>query len=50
MTAVTTAIGDLFVIVGSTITALTAQPILMVFFCAGLVGTAVGVIRKFKHA
>ncbi len=50
MEAVTTGVTNLIGIVGSTLDAMTAEPILMVFFCAGLIGTAVAVIRKFKHA
>lgn len=50
MEAVTTGVTNLIDIVGSTLDALTAEPILMVFFCSGLVGIAVSVIRKFKRA
>ena len=50
MEAITTGITNLMDIVGSMLTEVTSQPVLCVFFVAGLVGTAIGVLSKLKHA
>lgn len=50
MEAITTGIGNLMDIVGTMLTEVTSEPILAVFFVAGLVGTAIGVLSKLKHA
>lgn len=44
----TTAVGSLMDVVSSVITTITGNPTLMVFFCAGVVGIAIGVVRKLK--
>lgn len=49
MEGVTTAIGGITGIMTSLLDFITGNPILMVFFVAGFVGTAIGLIRKFKR-
>lgn len=44
----TTAVGSLMEVVSTVITTITGNPTLMVFFCAGVVGIAIGVVRKLK--
>ena len=44
----TTAVGSLMGVVSTVITTITGNPTLMVFFCAGVVGIAIGVVRKLK--
>lgn len=50
MEAITTGITNLMGIVGDMLTQVTTNPILCVFFVAGLVGTAIGVLSQLKHA
>lgn len=50
MEAITTGITNLMGIVGNMLTEVTSQPVLCVFFVAGLVGTAIGVLSKLKRA
>ena len=50
MEAMTTGIGSLMSIVGTMLTQITGQPILCVFFVAGLVGTAISVLHQLKRA
>lgn len=45
----TTAVGSLMDVVSSVITTITGNPTLMVYFCAGVVGIAIGVVNKLKH-
>lgn len=45
----TTAVGSLMEVVSTVITTITGNSTLMVFFCAGVVGIAIGVVRKLKH-
>lgn len=45
----TTAVGSLMEVVSNVITTITGNPTLMVFFCAGVVGIAIGVVKKLKH-
>lgn len=45
----TTAVGSLMEVVSTVITTITGNPTLMVFFCAGVVGIAIGVVRKLKR-
>lgn len=45
----TEALGNIFDIVPQCISVVTGNPILMTFFCAGVIGIAIGVIRKLKH-
>lgn len=44
----TTAVGSLMEVVSIVITTIAGNPTLMVFFCAGVVGIAIGVVRKLK--
>lgn len=46
--SMTTAVGSLMDVVSTVITTITGNPTLMVFFCAGVVGIAIGVVRKLK--
>lgn len=46
--SMTTAVGSLMDVVSIVITTITGNPTLMVFFCAGVVGIAIGVVRKLK--
>ena len=46
--SMTTAVGSLMDVVSTVITTITGNPTLMVFFCAGVVGVAIGVVRKLK--
>lgn len=45
----TTSVGSLMDVVSTVLTTITGNPTLMVFFCAGVVGIAIGVVRKLKH-
>lgn len=45
----TTAVGSLMDVVSTVLTTITGNATLMVFFCAGVVGIAIGVVRKLKH-
>lgn len=45
----TTAVTSLMDVVSSVLTTITGNPTLMVFFCAGVVGIAIGVVKKLKH-
>lgn len=44
----TTAVGSLIDVVSKVMTTITGNETLMVFFCAGVVGIAIGVVRKLK--
>lgn len=46
--SMTTAVGSLMDVVSTVITTITGNRTLMVFFCAGVVGIAIGVVRKLK--
>lgn len=45
----TTAVGSLMEVVSTVLTTITGNATLMVFFCAGVVGIAIGVVRKLKR-
>lgn len=45
----TTAVTSLMDVVGTVLTTITGNATLMVFFCAGVVGIAIGVVRKLKR-
>lgn len=45
----TAAVGSLMEVVSTVITTITGNPTLMVFFCAGVVGIAIGVVRKLRR-
>lgn len=42
------AMADFMEIVGTMVTTITGNTTLMVFFCAGLAGTAIGVVKKLR--
>lgn len=44
----TTAVASLMEVVSAVITTITGNATLMVFFCAGVVGIAIGVVRKLR--
>lgn len=44
----TTAVSSLMEVVSTVLTTITGNTTLMVFFCAGVVGIAIGVIRKLR--
>lgn len=44
----TTAIGNITDIMGEVVTTIAGNPVLMTFFCAGLVGTAIGLVKSLK--
>ena len=44
----TTAVGSLMDVVSKVMITITGNETLMVFFCAGVVGIAIGVVRKLK--
>lgn len=45
----TTAVTSLMDVVSTVLTTITGNATLMVYFCAGVVGIAIGVVRKLKH-
>ncbi len=45
----TTAVTSLMDVVSTVLTTITGNATLMVFFCAGVVGIAIGVVRKLKR-
>lgn len=45
----TTAVTSLMNVVSTVLTTITGNATLMVFFCAGVVGIAIGVVRKLKR-
>lgn len=44
----TTAVGALMDVVSKVMTTITGNETLMVFFCAGVVGIAIGVVKKLR--
>lgn len=44
----TTAVTSLMSVVSSVMTTITGNETLMVFFCAGVVGIAIGVVKKLR--
>ena len=44
----TTAVTSLMSVVSTVMTTITGNETLMVFFCAGVVGIAIGVVRKLR--
>lgn len=44
----TTAVGALMDVVSNVMTTITGNETLMVFFCAGVVGIAIGVVKKLR--
>lgn len=49
-TSMSNAVSDIFTIASSALTVVTGNSVLMTFFCAGIVGIGIGVVRKLKHA
>lgn len=49
MEAITTAVGSIFEIVESVLTAITGNPILTVFFALPLLSVGIRFLRKLKH-
>lgn len=47
-TSMSSAVSDIFTIASQALTVVTGNPILLTFFCAGLVGIGIGVIKKLK--
>lgn len=44
----TTAVSSLMSVVSTVMTTITGNETLMVFFCAGVVGIAIGVVKKLR--
>ena len=44
------AVSDIFTIASKALTVVTGNPVLMAFFCAGLIGIGIGVVRKLKRS
>ena len=44
----TTAVGSLMDVVSKVMTTITGNETLMVFFCSGVVGIAIGVVKKLR--
>lgn len=44
----TTAVSSLMDVVSTVIGTITGNPVLMVFFCAGIVGIAIGIVKRLK--
>ena len=44
----TTAVGSLMDVVSIVMTTITGNSILLTFFCAGIVGIAIGVVKKLR--
>lgn len=49
VSAVTTAVGNLMTIAGTMLDTITANSFLVLFFAAGLVSIAIGIVRKLKR-
>ena len=49
METITTNMSTMLEMAGTVITTILANPVLAFFFCAGVLGTVVGVVRKLKH-
>ena len=50
MEAIITAVGDVFSLVGTTVTQITAQPILVFFLAASFAGVGIGIFKKLKRS
>ena len=46
--SMTTAVGSLMEVVSTVMTTITGNSILLTFFCAGIVGIAIGVVKKLR--
>lgn len=49
-TSVSSAVSEVVSLASSAISIITGNPVLMIMFCAGLVGVGFGVVRKAKGA
>lgn len=49
MEGLTTAVTALMDLAGTFITTILANPVLALFFAAGLVGTVIGIVSQLKH-
>lgn len=49
MESITTAVESLMTLAGSLLTTVLANPVLALFFGAGIIGIVFGIIRKAKH-
>lgn len=49
MAGITTAVGNVFEVVGNVVTEVMAQPALAMFFVAGLIGIGAGILSRLKH-
>lgn len=45
----TSAVSSIMQIVSTVVSTIAGNPILMIFFCAGLVGIAIGIVRRLKR-
>lgn len=50
MEGITSAVGNIFTLVETTLTNITGNETLMMFFVGGLISIAIGVLRKVKRA
>jgi hypothetical protein len=48
-TSLSSAVSEVFTIASQCLTVVTGNTVLMTFFCAGLIGIAVGVVARLKH-
>ena len=46
--SMTTAVGSFMEVVSTVMSTITGNATLMVFFCAGIVGIAIGVVKKLR--
>ena len=46
--SMTTAVTSFMDVVSTVMTTITGNPILMAFFCAGIVGIAIGVVKQLR--
>lgn len=46
--SMTTAVGSLMDVVSTVMTTITGNSILLTFFCAGIVGIAIGVVKRLR--
>lgn len=46
--SMTTAVGSLMEVVSTVMTTITGNSVLFTFFCAGIVGIAIGVVKKLR--
>lgn len=45
----TSAVSSIMQIVSTVVSTIAGNPILMIFFCSGLVGIAIGIVRRLKR-